>query len=282
MSTSLSHDLKAFLHQQGRLRVWSIIVTIMGDVVETTGGTISIAALIDICTSLDIEPQAVRTAMSRLTKEGWVERIPDGRSTLYRFSDHRRGEYNDATRTIYACPTSAPKGWITGVLPPWTQTKKQALITAMGAVHPMIINQHIAVWADAYDSLLPDDCRAVLTIFHNLPETMAHDALDHISPSPQDELITVLLDFGRRVQHTDTFSAEDALIIRIIMIHFWRRLVLRHIPIHSPFGEETWPLPKLHALMAETYPALAKQSASYLSDEVDEDMVISRFQQIKN
>ncbi|MGB2497906.1 MAG: hypothetical protein ACPH9Y_06020, partial [Planktomarina sp.] len=53
------------LHAQGRLRVWSVIVTILGELAEPEGGEISMSALLELCAALEIEPQAVRTAMSR-------------------------------------------------------------------------------------------------------------------------------------------------------------------------------------------------------------------------
>ena len=65
-------DLVHHLHAEGRLRVWSVIVTIMGEIAQPDGGEISMAVLLEICTALDIEPQAVRTAMSRLSKDGAI------------------------------------------------------------------------------------------------------------------------------------------------------------------------------------------------------------------
>ena len=52
------------LHAQGRLRVWSVIVTILGELGEPEGGELSMSALLELCAALEIEPQAVRTAMT--------------------------------------------------------------------------------------------------------------------------------------------------------------------------------------------------------------------------
>ena len=52
------------LHAQGRLRVWSVIVTILGELAEPEGGELSMSALLELCAALEIEPQAVRTAMT--------------------------------------------------------------------------------------------------------------------------------------------------------------------------------------------------------------------------
>ena len=74
------------LHAQGRLRVWSVIVTILGELAEPEGGEISMSALLELCAALEIEPPAVRTAMSRLSKDGFVSGRRLGRQAFYRFS----------------------------------------------------------------------------------------------------------------------------------------------------------------------------------------------------
>ncbi len=283
MATTIADDLKDLLHQQGRLRVWSIIATIMGDVVETMGGDITIAELITICTNLDIEPQAVRTAMSRLTKEGWVDRMSDGRGAGYKFSHLRRGEFNDATRYIYAPPSAQPDAWRVGILPLWPQAQKRRLIAEMSAAYPIIINQHMVIWQPAHDKDLPEDCRQYLTIFDRMPLTMpaAISNLDEalpgqISPSPQASLITTLVSYAGAALRED-ITPKDALIIRIILMHFWRRLVLRHAHVHAPFDDNIWPLPRLHQAMAAVYPKLASVSAPALPHDADMNMIEQRF-----
>ena len=277
MRCSIAHALKQRLHQQGRLRVWSILVTIMGDIVETTGGEISIAALLDISTLLDIEPQAVRTAMSRLSKEGWVKRIPNGRTTKYRFSDARRGEFLDAAQYIYARPDDPITDWKVGILPPWSQAKKTSLLQDMALLHPIIINQQIAIWPGHSHDRLAAATAAHLTIFGTLPASFSEDALATITPSPQASLVIALCQIVEDVIAQDTLTPQDALVIRIVLIHFWRRLVLRHVHIQSPFSEDFWPLPKLHRLMAAAYPKLAAWSAPALHETAIPDIQNARF-----
>lgn len=277
MVSSVSNDLKLLLHEQGRLRVWSIIVTIMGDVVETTGGEISIAELIDICKLLDIEPQAVRTAMSRLGKEGWVDRIPDGRSAYYRFSDKRRDEFNEATQYIYANPDIANIDWNFGIMPPLNLIEKQMLLDEMTSAHPITVNNQIITWRKDLSGNIPKKINDLLTIFQTKPIQWGEKCIEQISPSPQQNLISALLQILNSLD-PEVIEAQDALIVRVLMIHFWRRLVLRHPVVNSPFNEEVWPLPKLHKLVAKTYALISPKSEAALSRPVNEQMRNARFQ----
>ena len=99
-------DLTRHLHAQGRLRVWSVIVTILGEIAQPEGGKISMASLLEICAALNIEPQAVRTAMSRLSKDGLVAGKREGRTAHYQFSPQGLAEYCRAATVIYAAPKS--------------------------------------------------------------------------------------------------------------------------------------------------------------------------------
>ncbi len=52
------------------------------------------SALLELCAALEIEPQAVRTAMSRLSKEGLVAGRRAGRQAFYRFSSTGLEQYH--------------------------------------------------------------------------------------------------------------------------------------------------------------------------------------------
>ena len=67
-------DLAARLHGEGRLRVWSLAVTVFGDAIAPRGGSIAMADLSAILERLGAEPGAIRTAMSRLARDGIVSR----------------------------------------------------------------------------------------------------------------------------------------------------------------------------------------------------------------
>ncbi len=68
------------------LRIWSLIITIFGDCIVPRGGSLWLGSLTAMLAPLGIESGAVRTAMSRLTADGWLERIKHGRNAYYHFS----------------------------------------------------------------------------------------------------------------------------------------------------------------------------------------------------
>src|SRR6266567_2432749 len=73
-------------HARKPVRAWSLIVTLYGDAVVPRGGSLWLGSLVDIMALLRIDAGHVRTAMSRLTSDGWLERERVGRNSYYRLS----------------------------------------------------------------------------------------------------------------------------------------------------------------------------------------------------
>src|ERR1700736_3236555 len=92
------------------VRAWSLIVTLYGDAIVPRGGSLWLGSLTRIMELFGIDAGHVRTATSRLTAEGWLERDRVGRNSYYRLS--RRGERDcvAATRRIYFAHAGAFDG----------------------------------------------------------------------------------------------------------------------------------------------------------------------------
>jgi phenylacetic acid degradation operon negative regulatory protein len=80
----------AHIRERRPLRAWSLIVTIYGDAVVPRGGSLWLGSLLDMMAAFGIGGGVVRTAMSRLAKDGWIERQRIGRQSYYRLSTIRR------------------------------------------------------------------------------------------------------------------------------------------------------------------------------------------------
>src|SRR5215218_8266079 len=65
------------------------------------GGSVWLGTLLEFFKSLDIESGVVRTAMSRLAADGWLERTKIGRSSFYRLVKKGRQTFAAATKHIY-------------------------------------------------------------------------------------------------------------------------------------------------------------------------------------
>jgi phenylacetic acid degradation operon negative regulatory protein len=89
-------------------RAASLVVSVFGDVIDAHGGAIALGTLIRWLEPFGVNERAVRTAIQRLTSDGWFERRSAGRRTDYRVSAENRHRFTEADRRIYA---AGPIAW---------------------------------------------------------------------------------------------------------------------------------------------------------------------------
>lgn len=226
------------LHAEGRLRVWSLVVTVMGDAVQPRGGRIAAARLQDLLGRIGVEPGALRTALSRLVADGWLIRERNGRTSHYRLSGQGQAEYGPAAEAIYAAPGAEPECWtialgedVGGIALGGGLWLVAGNVPAEAA---LAVSGALKVGAGMRETLCPPDRLAAL-------ERLAADL---------DELDAARL------------GAQDAMAARIMLIHRWRRIVLRHEDLPDAVLPER--LSGLRSRVGTTYHALLSASERWL------------------
>ena len=104
----MPHPLARIIDQLKRepSRTGSIVITVFGDAIVPRGGSVWLGTLLEFFKTLDIDSGVVRTAMSRLAADGWLERNKVGRNSFYRLVKKGRQTFDTATRHIYDPPPS--------------------------------------------------------------------------------------------------------------------------------------------------------------------------------
>src|SRR2546430_1337541 len=90
----MAHPLARIIEQLKRepSRTGSIVITVFGDAIVPRGGSVWLGTLLEFFKALDIDSGVVRTAMSRLAADAWLERNKVGRNSFYRLG--KRGPPN--------------------------------------------------------------------------------------------------------------------------------------------------------------------------------------------
>src|SRR5260221_6094337 len=88
----------------------SIVITVFGDAIVPRGGSVWLGTLLEFFEALDIDSGVVRTAMSRLAADGWLERNKIGRNSFYRLANKGRQTFAPPTPHIYHPPPSHRTG----------------------------------------------------------------------------------------------------------------------------------------------------------------------------
>src|SRR5258705_5548962 len=99
----MAHPLARIIDQLKRepSRTGSIVITVFGDAIVPRGGSVWLGTLLKFFKTLEIDAGVVRTAMSRLAADGWLERNKAGRNRFYRLGKKGRPTFDAATKHIY-------------------------------------------------------------------------------------------------------------------------------------------------------------------------------------
>ncbi|NNJ75974.1 MAG: phenylacetic acid degradation protein [Anderseniella sp.] len=267
----------ARLHGNGRLRVWSLIITFFGDAVALRGGRVALSTLQDAMGLLDIEPGAVRTALSRLAGEGWVEREREGRLSFYKLTDQGRATFDEPTKRIYASAGSDWDGeWTVAIEAQDTSNRlgEHGFITLGGKAW-------LRVGGDA--SGLPDDLLVISGTGSDLPTPLLSlwKLDDHAAH--YTDFITNWQAFGA----PENLSPGDAMAARTLLLHDWRRIVLRDPALPDVLLPAGWIGHKARKLVRQTYHGLLQGSENWLNDnglpaQTDPGALEQRFNVLRN
>ncbi len=207
------------LEADGRLRVWSLVITVFGDSVQPRGGRVSTARLNRLLGRIGVEPGALRTALSRLGRDGWVDSERDGRLSHYRLTPEGRAKFTDATSRIYAPPRGPVAGWALSLEdspdPTALHVGGMALRPADAPAPPARLRL-----VGQLQTLVPDVAQDILTDAHRAALQALRADLNALVAPPHDPL--------------------DAAAARTLLIHRWRRIVLRHPELTAPLLPPGW------------------------------------------
>lgn len=282
-----SPTLDAFvgrLHAGGRLRVWSLIITLFGDMVVPRGGTVGLSVLRDICARLGVEDGAVRTAMSRLAADGWVERQRAGRNSYYRLAERGRHAFDLATRRIYAGGPPAWNGtWTVVVAPPEHGGPEAGEASALGFVR---VAAGVYLRPEAEGAPPIADGFAGMLVVHGAgaehPEAI-------LSLWPAGETADAYRAFIAAYQPLADQPGRDAplcgihaVAARALLVHDWRRIVLRDPGLPAELLPPDWPGEAARGIARRIYRLLRDPSEAWLDDAglpapLDVDALRGRF-----
>lgn len=266
VSAAVSALLDQF-HARRPVRAWSLIITLYGDAIVPRGGSLWLGSLSEIMAQFRIDAGHVRTAMSRLTVDGWLKREKVGRNSYYRLTRREEGSFIAATQRIYFAHEPAFDGRLRlALLGPGIDDRSAARPTLERAGFAALSPTAYVAFADPSPPLpeteglfllrtqAGDDVRVLAAAAWKLgPIVQSYRAfIDRFAP------LEAALAAGKKV------ASADALIARVLLIHEFRRIVLRDPGLPAALLPQDWPGAAARHLAARLYRKLVKESEAYL------------------
>jgi len=244
------------LHGNGRLRVWSLIITLFGDVVALRGGRVALSSLQEAMGLLKVEPGAVRTALSRLAGESWVKREREGRLSFYTLTAEGRARFDEPTRRIYAATAGHWDGeWTVAIDAGDNSTclHDQGFVPLGGRT-----------WLRAGGN--PGSCPGDLLVVSGKGSGLPAGLLSLWKLDDQAARYSAFVNNWQGFDTAEKLAPSEAMSARILLIHDWRRIVLRDPALPDALLPADWIGRKARKLVRKQYHGLLQCSENWLND----------------
>lgn len=226
------------LTAMGEIKVWSLLATIFGGFASNDGDQISGTHLTKIMTRIGVKPEAMRVAIHRLKKDGWITVEKSGRINRYGLSDVARAETHSVSAQIFASKIDERSDWgiCLGKPAAAVQIPMNALpIGSFGFIAPL-------------DARGDHDCLFGKLDQRNLPHWLEAELLPKHHRTNLNELYAVMA----ALQIDDDINTLEFITLNVLVLHNWRRLALRQAPLIEALMGPEWIGAKCRKLAIKT------------------------------
>lgn len=260
----------------------SLISTIFGDSVLHRGGNISLASLIQLLELFGFNDRAVRTSVFRLVKNDWLCSDKIGRTSFYRITDSSRSTYLQAEQRIYNDQMKEWDHYWDLILMSSLDTENKALlkkelewlgfanISTNLMAYPgcnRIELQRLLVDLNMSEQVVVFKAET-LQLFNNSVDTIGRMLRTNW---PIDELrqrYLQFLDIFREIgvllmQENEQLEPVQAFQIRTLLIHYYRRILLKDPALPLELLPTDWPAISARTLSMNIYKKLFEPADEY-------------------
>ena len=267
------------------MRAKSMIITFFGDVASQHGQTVWLGSLISTMALLGVNERLVRTSVFRLVQDGWLESMRVGRRSYYCFSDYGRSEYERVAARIYQVNEPAWAHVWQLVIPVNVEEKVRDIffrslfwqgyrqISAGLFARPGAGGDELHKMLEEFglrDSvLLMDADESALSSHLALREVVDTSwKLDEVAESYRT-FLAVFRPLQRWLDKKKVIDPEAALVIRLLLVHEYRRVLLKDTALPAALLPSSWPGTRARIVAAGIYRKVANPSLDYITSRLE-------------
>ena len=281
----VSQLLKEFASRKPQ-RTKSLIITFFGDIVSQHGGIISLGSLISALAKFRINERLVRTTVFRLVQDDWLKSYRMGRRSYYQFSDYGEHEYKRAAKRIYSTRGARWSGlWQLVVPVKVTDSCREKLMRSLRwqgyrNIAPGLLAKPGEPGSELAETLnefkaMKDVLVMTATTQEISSPKLVQDlvyrswALDEVEIGYSEFLACYTPVRGWLTENAPV-SPETAYLIRLMLIHDYRRLLLRDRSVPQELLPPSWPGIQARQVAADIYHWIAPSSVEFIRAELED------------
>lgn len=271
-------------------RATSLLVTLWGDTLAPQGGEAWLTAIIRLMAPFGVNERAVRTAVFRLTRDGWLASDAVGRRSRYRLTSEGARRFDQAHARIYAPPLDAWNGeWELVLAPPErlmpavrAQFRDELGWEGFGVFAPGVWGRpahgqsalpRIATALCIADRVTAVRARDDLTLGGHPLAACVADAWDlKTLAAGYRKFLARFGAIGAAAQGPSGGNAQQAFVVRTLLIHAFRRVLLHDPQLPAALLPPDWPGAAAYSLTRRLYLATRHAAERHLADTLDEPL----------
>jgi phenylacetic acid degradation operon negative regulatory protein len=269
----------------------SLLITLFGDAIAPRGQSIWLGSLIDLAQLFGLSARLVRTSASRLKADDWFVATRIGRRSFYGLSERGQLRVQHADRRIYDFNLARWDGrWTLVVLNNTMRAsarqhlERELLWESFGRV---------ATGVFAHPHADHDALREILAAAHaqDLVAVLSAESIDAFSSGSLPSIVRetfrqaavegawkqFIARFAPVADETHALNPAEAFFVRTLLIHEYRRVVLRDPNLPQALLPSGWPGIEARRLCERLYQKLLGPSEKFLQAHVQTaDGVLTR------
>ncbi len=231
-----------------RHRVWSLIVTVFGDLAQGSDDRISMQALTRITEPIGVKPEALRVALHRLKKEGWIDSMRRGRNSLYRLTDFGREQSVAAAPRIYRDTIKADGQWFVVLASPASENSLREIEDLVLRCETVQLSGN-SILAGIVGDYVPKHVLCTPIKPEAIPAWAKSAVLDDALVDTYKSLFQTLTSLRKNLPPNP--SSLEVATLRTLIVHSWRRVLLRHPDVPDFLLPKKCCLPESRTLFSE-------------------------------
>lgn len=264
------------------LRASSVLITVFGDAIAPRQQSVWLGSLISLLALFDLSPRLVRTSAFRLSADDWFVAARVGRRSYYELSTIGMQRVQHADRRIYEFNLPQWDG-------KWTLVLLDARLRASELQHLQRelmwesfgrLSAHVFAHPHVNHEALAEIIKAAGA--HERVAVLRAESLPAYAGRPLQDIMHDTFDLTRVAQAWNQFlrrfeplMAEaaqlppaEAFFARTLLIHEYRRVLLRDPNLPEAFLPDDWPGVRARQLCEAIYANLLKASERFLREQV--------------
>ena len=267
------------------MRAGSLIVTLFGDTISQHGNTVWLGSVINALEPFGLNQRLVRTAVYRLMQDDWLHSTQVGRKSFYRFTDTGLRHYQKAARRIYAAEHSEKSGdWLFVYLTSLPEKERELLRKELrwlgfGNLFAGVMAKPGAERRSLDETLRELGLHEQVMIMRSHPDDVASaerlrqmvfECWDLAQLEQQYRTMwEAFQPLCERLKKGDKLSPERAFQLRTLLIHEYRRLLLKDAELPESLLPAAWVGRDVHNLTANLYRRIQAAAEAFVLDNME-------------